>query len=463
MNPHPRRLPARTARQLALRPANRQQGAVILIVAFSLIAIIGLAGLAIDTGRSYGVRAQLSAASDAAAVAAAHALSNGSSQAERVANGKVAAARFFDLNYPQNTRGTTVGIPSTDIQRLSTGEWRVTVNSQAIMPNSLMRVLGIDQTTVSTMSQTNRIPPDVMMVLDTSGSMSSDIGALKTAAKTSFVNRLIAGPGGDRLGLVSFANQTRLAVPIDKTASGGFDRQSIHSAIDGLIAQGWTGTSVAIRKSLDELQAIPVANRSRLRVMLIFSDGAPNVFATRVVQGTNRQDVHVAIDTSPWSVFRLHNPDPDGTDFTRDQSDTLKTWNFEGMTTGTTQLPGTDLGGIALSGERAIPGYIANKCNINRAARNATENNASAVRDQNVRIFTIGLGAQLEKIESGFESCGYTASDHGTNILRRLANEKTVDTYDPSQPAGLFCFARTSSDLDQCFAQIADEVVRLTL
>ena len=53
---------------------NDCKGQIIILFAISLIALVGMVGLAIDSGRAYGVKAKMSAAVDAAAIAAARGL-----------------------------------------------------------------------------------------------------------------------------------------------------------------------------------------------------------------------------------------------------------------------------------------------------------------------------------------------------------------------------------------------------
>ena len=52
------------------RALGRQQGSVSILVAVSLIALLGIAGLAIDSGLGYMVKARLDSAVDGALVAA---------------------------------------------------------------------------------------------------------------------------------------------------------------------------------------------------------------------------------------------------------------------------------------------------------------------------------------------------------------------------------------------------------
>ncbi len=89
-----------------MRPLNvckfrKQQGQVFIIVALSLVALIGSVGLAVDSGLGYMVKAKLNAAVDSASIAAARAVTQG--QHASRAKSQCPARRhrkFFAANYP---------------------------------------------------------------------------------------------------------------------------------------------------------------------------------------------------------------------------------------------------------------------------------------------------------------------------------------------------------------------------
>ena len=66
-----------------------------VIVALALVVLVAIAGLAIDAGVAYGVKAKLSAAVDAAAIEAGRAVGTGASDSERISNATAAANKFF--------------------------------------------------------------------------------------------------------------------------------------------------------------------------------------------------------------------------------------------------------------------------------------------------------------------------------------------------------------------------------
>src|SRR5690606_35368882 len=127
------------------RSKRRERGAVLILTALTLVVVIGAVGLAVDSGRGYGVKARLNAAVDAAAIAAARALSEGATDAERIARARNTGERFFTMNYPANFMESTVSSPTINAQRLANGRWVVVVSATADMPTTFMRVLGRTQ------------------------------------------------------------------------------------------------------------------------------------------------------------------------------------------------------------------------------------------------------------------------------------------------------------------------------
>lgn len=474
------------SRRSRLPLAARQRGQVLIIVGLSLAVLIGAVGLAIDSGRAYGVKARLNAAVDAAAIAAARALSEGADDNARRANAIAVGERFFRMNYPDGFLGSTPSAPTITAVHEASGYWRVNASATASMPTTFMRVLAGDTVVApSAAGEAIRRDLDVVLVMDTSGSLgpptspASVFPTLKSAAKSSFINRFAAGENGDRVGLVSFSSGAVVDVQI-RRATRGFNRATINNGIDALPLGGATASAEGMRKALDELNAIPAAVRSSLRVILFFSDGAPNIInGTFPRQGTSAVTGNLYSETSDRALEDGRRPPrtlcraSDGACrvFPQNQRNGAESWYSTGNSPDVdgpriTSLPLTGSGSVSLASynnRRTLNGspYANNRCNVNKAARNMVENIANTARGQDVRIYTIGLGEALNDLEVTF--CGYGNNERGATILRRLANAVDSDTYNPAQPQGLYCHAATASELDRCFSTIASEILRLTL
>lgn len=307
---------------------------------------------------------------------------------------------------------------------------------------------------------------DLMMVLDVSGSLgpptspSDTMTKLKAAAITGFVERFAAAPGGDRVGLVSFASGAVLDVAINKDANRGFVKTGaggtgVEDRINALTVSGSTAQAEGMRRAVDELNAVPVALRSSLRVILLFSDGAPNDVSATFRRGAAGPNV-------TGDLYSETDP-PATTPADRLYSNTQRD-NLTGTYDDIANIPATGLGGIALTGARTLTAgapYQNTRCNVNKAARNMIENIAATARGQNIIVYTIGLGARLNSSEITF--CGYGVNEYGGSILKRLANDVGADTHSDATPTGRYCHADSADDLNSCFSDIASEVLRLAM
>ncbi len=179
-------------------------GAVAITFGLSLPVLLGAAGVAVDTSRGWLVKQRLTAALDAAALAAAAGASNDTNEVED----KVEA--FLEANYPDDRIGTTQNIeisldPATDT---------LTVAAEAEVQTLFMTYFGYDYMTVASSVSVKRQVRglEVVMVLDVTGSMAPHIGALKLAAKN-FVEILFSRanePDDVKIGMVPFSNSVNV-------------------------------------------------------------------------------------------------------------------------------------------------------------------------------------------------------------------------------------------------------------
>jgi len=440
------------------RPVPR--GAVVVMFALLLLVLVGMVGLAIDSGRSYGVRAKLSTALDAAALAAGRALAIGATDADREAAAIAAGQRYYAANYPSGYLGSTLGPVSLAVTHDAQGFWTVSATGSAQLGVTFLGALGITTPViVGTSATAIRRDVDVILVLDSSGSLgnpASTLPNLKAAAINDFVNRFAAGPGGDRVGVVTFASGAVIAVPIDKTATRGFTKTTVTNAISALQAAGSTAQAEGLRVALGELDAVPVSLRSGLRVIAFFSDGAPNdvsaTFYRTVAKANVTGDLYSETNgPATAAATRL---------YSNTQINT-QTGTYTDIAT----LPTLGIGSVPLASfdnMRTLTGSpVTNtQCNVNKAARNMAENVANTARSEGVLVMTVGLGAALTSLEVTY--CGYGPSEYGQNILTRFANPTNADTYNAGQPVGIYCYAADSTQLATCFSRIADAVLRLT-
>ncbi len=473
-----------------MKSINKSNGQIVILFAIYLIALIGMVGLAIDSGLAYGVKAKLSAAVDAAVIAAGRALGTGANDAERIANAKAAGQKYFDGNFPNNYLRATPTLKSIEAQHNPNGYWEVSATATAVMQTNFIPVLGWNQVNVAAIGETIRRDLDLVLVLDTTGSLGppwSPPGTfdLVKSAAVNFISKFAEGPGGDRVGLVTFAMGAVVDVPIDKSATRGFNKTQVINAINALTNQGGTASAEGMRDGFNELNAVPATLRSSQRVIVFFSDGAPNgvpASFTRSGGTTLTGDIYAG----PSGI------DDGNVVYWSAKADAAYRWDQRNTFIGTADIPSlpqtsgdtltlTGIGSIPLASYnniRSLAGtpYTNTRCNANKAARNMLENIANTSRAQNIVVFAIGLGSMLNQLE--VIGCSYDPPkiiyplgicpapseclECGCNIMKRVANTMDANTYNAAQPAGKFVYAANASDLDSAFSAIASEILRLT-
>ena len=444
--------------------AQHQRGQILVLVAVSIFALIGLVGLAIDSGLAYGVKAKLASAVDAASIAGARALAEGVDDDARIVAARNAAKNYFAANFPAGFLGAT-RVPLTDdmISAVhdTTGYWTVTVTGSAVTPVTFMRLFGFTEFPISAMGQSIRRDLDIILVLDTSGSLaspSSTFPALKAAA-VNFVNKFNAGSNGDRVGVVSFASGAVVDVPILKDGTRGFNKIQVINAINALNVSGSTASAEGLRLALNDINGVPPINRSSLRMIVFFSDGAPNdVPAIFSNSGTPVTGDLYSETSSPGTskatrIFRNDRRDTQLGDYANIAS--LPESGFAVTGVGNINL-------ASYNNQRTLTGSPTTntRCNVNKAARNMAENVANTARSQVVKIHSIALGAAVNTLEITF--CSYGSSELGSRLMKRLSNTSDSDAYNALQPTGLYVWAENAVDLDNAFTSIASEILRLS-
>jgi Flp pilus assembly protein TadG len=167
----------RFANKLALFRRD-QRGNVAVIVGAAIIPLIGALGLATDTARGYLVKARLSQALDAAALAGGKVYFSTQRDADIkkyfAANFPSPSAPVYDSPYNATFMDAKVTL-NHPVNGGAVGKENLTLSAQATIPTTFMRVLGFDHVTVDASSQVTRAinALDVVLSMDFSGSMGS--------------------------------------------------------------------------------------------------------------------------------------------------------------------------------------------------------------------------------------------------------------------------------------------------
>jgi len=429
-----------------------EKGQVLVLLPLILALLLAIAGFALDVGMAYVVKTKLSAAVDAAALAA------GKVVAAQDGTTTVEAEKFFNANYPGGLLGATVELlPVKAAYDNKEKSWTVTASATASVPSYFAKAFNWDSFTVGASATTTISTVDLVLVLDASGSMgfpAETLPTLQRAAKR-FVARF--NTKNDRIGVIHFASGAEQDVTI--TSAAGFNRDQVEGAIDGIEKGGYTTAEEALRLAKQQLDDIPVDLRSRLRIIVFLADGAPNGVAANF--STASGNVVGALSSATSTPGVLHAVD--------------KGDDFIGTYSGITTLPGIDwsntvsmtsFNGMRSFNPPAVTDIQYTRCNLNMAARNMVENVANAARSESgpsvtpITLFAVGLGQHMKDLELGCP--GYGSNEYGEVIMKRVANVKDADTYNPDQPTGIYVYSEDPTQIDAAFNQVAGAILRLS-
>lgn len=469
------------------------KGIAVLVTTVAMVFIIPAVGLSIDAGMLYAVKAKLSAASDAASLAAARSLNVGLTIDEQRASAISTAQRFFQANFPTGYMGTRNSAVTVVVDETNLKVRTVLATASADAPSYFMKFLGFGDTTVRALGKASRRDVNVMMVLDRSGSLQTAgaCGPLKLAAK-SFLNQFASGR--DKIGLVTYGITYRLDFDLAtdfKTRAG----TNMTTMLDNLVCAGGTNSATPFHLAYEQLTAI--TEPGALNVILFFTDGEPNTLTFTLpvrtaARGYTTSPAYPPTTTSRsscasttdkvGSIYGDANP-PFGA--IRPQAPVIPVPSDTNFESGSSYLAANSTncyyasnrsqisGDIAWMPDQALmqdgalvnvtgyrsglttftsgPGighYRITQSNMITAAYNVVDNVAAIARNDSrlIVVYSIGLGA--------------VTADNET-LLKRVANDPESPIHTTSTPDGLYVYAPDSSALAQAFYQIASEILRL--
>jgi len=473
-----------------------ERGYTLIYLSIMLAVLLIFTGLAVDSGRAYVVKAQLTKAVDGAALAAARNLNSGDPKAE--------AVRVFNANFPAGYFGTFATTnPTSDPGFFSstvdpgTGLNTVRVTAKTKLPTTFIQLANINEVEVASMGEATRRMVDISIVLDVSSSIGSKWGAVRDATRV-FIDSFDAK--NDRVALLTFGNGASVLDPMN--TARGFDKAKVKSDVPNTLPGGSTNMVEGFYRGWDELRVVPAGQQSGLRVIVLFTDGASNSVPGNydAAPGLGR-----ALRTFD---FPKNSPDPDGQTWDNPQITglydtntgaaspsvgvTVPNWNNTCAVTGSCvptvpYLPlksyhawrraGTPNSFDLQSNTLKVDGVIqatarglrnkntstnrfpAEVFNINNAARNLLEIIANEARndvgDYPIRIYTIGMG-ELVRYKLG------TRKEPSEDILKRIANDKSSLDFNPAQLEGKYYFAQTAADVAPAFQALQNQLIRLT-
>ena len=474
---------------------SNQDGFALAYLAVILTGLLLFTGLAVDSGRAYVVKAQLTKAVDGAALGAARNLNSGNPPKDE-------AKRIFLANFPPGYMGvTSVTDPDsagffTLTTNNATGVNVVTVSAQAVMPTTFMRLGNFQTVTVSSTGEATRRMVDLSLVVDVSGSIGTKWPAVRDAARN-FVNGFDGAHDRFSLILYSYGASVRDQMP----NSRGFNKVQVMADIPNSLPGGVTDMAEGVYRGWDELRTVPNGTQSSLRVMVLFTDGSGNTVpgkhdATGVSKGIFTSD------------FPKRTPDPDnittnspaiqglydtqsGTQNPSPSPVTVSPWtnmntlaSVPYMPVGTTSfhsyhrsagIPNSfplqtntlTVNGASQMAVRGLANYNAGVMrypatarNIRNSATNLTEILANEARKDvsgayQIRIYTLGMGSLVQMLLG-------PANESSESVLMRIANDKLSPDFNNTQLEGKYYFAPTENEVADAFQNIQNQILRLT-
>ncbi len=276
------------------RPKKRESGMAVLLTVLTLPVVIGFTGLSIDAGVAYTIRGRLSAAMDAAALAAGRGLNLGSDVGSAQAAAISAATRFFNANFPagyMQTDPATRTLTATFTQQQDghgnpTGVLIISVTGSVTAPTYFVQVLGIRSITIASTGTATRKAMVMSLVLDRSASMGSRDtaagsipGSISSSSSScesmvySAIRFISNFTPYDYVGMVSFDYTAHNDYPPSTNFKFG-GAAGVIQAIADIDCGNNTNTTAALELAYRQIQSInlPLAEN----VIVLFTDGVPN-------------------------------------------------------------------------------------------------------------------------------------------------------------------------------------------
>jgi VWA domain-containing protein/putative Flp pilus-assembly TadE/G-like protein len=257
-----------------------QRGFAIIFYSTMLIFVTGCVGLAVDVGTIYLIKARLSAAADAAALAAGRSVNLADTVAQATTNAANTANQIFASNFPAgyfNSLGAPTVTPTfteeTDNNGNPSGTLDIKVTASVSAPTYFMNVFNVHNINVAATATATRRGLVLLLVLDQSSSMNTAADPVTgltacqamVAAAKNFVT--LFSPY-DRIGLITFDITAHM-----KDAPSQ-NRTQLTADLNAIVCNNNTNTISALELAYQQIKntGLPLA----LNTIVLFTDGSPN-------------------------------------------------------------------------------------------------------------------------------------------------------------------------------------------
>jgi Flp pilus assembly protein TadG len=485
------------------RPQNTK-GVAVVASSLLFVMLIPVIGLGIDGSISFLMRAKLSRAVDAAALAAARAYSTGIDD-EHISS---VAYRYFDANFAPGEWGAlNVQRTATPAYNPTTRVRSVTVAASLDSPLYFMRMLNHETVHISVTGAAQRRDVNVILIIDRSGSVqrAGNDGVIKNTLKDFVANTPASTPpghsvfvnGSDVIGLVSYGGSWNPDFPPRRDFRTS--TPNISTAINSIpFGNNATNTAEGLYQGYQQLLNIPASVPNgdlthALNVLILLTDGRPSALtvtldiqsAPCLVKGLKTGFISANVKAWPppdaWGAssvytFGLFQPryaglDPSfgdggganmvpGSTGCHYSSDADQSIPGNHLYLDIATFPDADAHGNSTTGPvyPLAAGVMSSPQAVRYASFNAADNQATTIRTDAVRkplLFVIGLN----------ENNGEEPLD--ADWLARLANDpnyKDVNghsVFQEGQSEGMY-FNVDAAGLPSAFQRIASEILHLS-
>lgn len=493
-----------------MRSQHQRKGFVLVYTTLTVLVMIPLIGLAIDSGRVYTVKAKLQTALDGAVLGSARSLSRTNDIAGQITAIRNAGDQFFNANFPPAFWGSINLSYNVNPWTPDSSTLQVDAQASVDVPLLFMQFAGWGSQHVDARAMARRRYVNCILVLDRSGSLSDFAAVVKSNAQT-FVSKF--ADGRDNIGIVTFSGNWL----VDYTPSLYFKSgtPTAASVISAVQFAGNTNTAAGLWKGYQQL--VTLNQPGALNTIVFFTDGRPTAlsgnFPVKTVADTRYILTRVCTTRDRWgnctrytNAYVLTNVGASTCTSTLDKvgfvnapagfSDTGVTWGVhQDVSTGEgfsddawasnvsgckfrvdsddsemrydiAYIPDQDRFGNSTLGYKTMTAYLFptghpyaghirtdSQAGLRYAGYNAADSAAQRLRANDTLkpvVYTIGLGGT-----GGVE----TIDDE---LLKRLANDPTSSSYDSSKPAGKYYYA-TPDNLDEAYNKVAAEILRLAM
>jgi Flp pilus assembly protein TadG len=257
---------------MTLRKNPEHGVSLVLFTLLTALVVIPIVGLGVDGAIVFWAKAKLSAAVDAAALAAGRSPS---------ASPQLVATQYVNANFPPGwMRSTFVSGPTATVGSPSLGTRSITVTASVSVPTFFMGILGYPYSIVAASAASAKRDANIILVLDRSSSMNITFNGvnvcstMKSSAQT-FVN--FFADNSVNMGLITFTAGANVDFPFSRTFQS--NNPNLNYYIGNLVCSSNTSSAMALNLAYQQIQSLGSSAQSSngvLNVIVFFTDGQPN-------------------------------------------------------------------------------------------------------------------------------------------------------------------------------------------